>query len=78
MKLTQKEIENILDTWVSLNLHIDDLNEEGIDQLMTAELGRSRPRPTFVYRLHYRKNKLRSQRERSQLQTQLVMRGAAR
>ena len=57
---------NYLENWIVLNKHVQKLSEETVYGLLQEESKGAR-RPQFLLRLYGRYNKLRSERERSEL-----------
>lgn len=66
----KKPVTNpILKSWLALNDHLRDASEEACQILITEELA-GRKRKQFLKRIHSRLNKVRADRERTELGAQ--------
>lgn len=72
--MTKPEIEAALSSWISLNDAIMSANEADCQQLLKAELDvkTGKRRKQFVFRIHSRLNKVRADREREELNEELL------
>lgn len=57
-----------IETWAGLNAAVRSADEDTCIELLKAEL-KGKRRKQFVYRLHSRLNRVRADRERTELQT---------
>lgn len=67
----KKPVTNpILKSWLVLNDHLRDASEEACQSLIAEELA-GRKRKQFLKRIHSRLNKVRADRERTELGAQI-------